>query len=659
MNPSRPIPRRRRVITYLAVAVARYARRVRAWLGRARERNPAAFRVRGVLALLLVLLLARLLFGDNPWEDGVAERVREGKNVRPVDYARTWGWWTSAAIAPVLAALYATVPRWLVPGGAVESSELAPPRATRLFVALTAGAMLLGAWLGLPRLSMSLFEDERYNVQWSIDGYYYRDGSGELRFHEPTWSDTLWHYKWPNNHVPHTILARLSVGAWRGLARQESRLVNEPALRLPAFVAGIASIGALALLLGRLGYPGAGVAAGWILAVHPWHLRYLSEARGYSLALLLTSAACWGLVRALHRGTWGRWALYGASQFLLLWTYPGALLFVVVLNLATASSLICLHRGTPAGRTQALRWALANLAGALLWIRVMAPNMAQFASYLGQEGQGRIDARVLQDAASYLLAGMQWGYRRPNPHFSELSDLAASSPVLVWTTAGLALALVVLGASRLVGAGGVRARMAGVFALPPLVLAGSAWVLTQADMHPHYFLLGLPGGVALLVLGLETGAEHLGRRAGALVMAAAVLAYAAFTHAPRRELRTRAIEPFRESVELCRPTLDPLAPENAQILTATYYMPPLYYDPLVHKVATARELRRLMQEAEASGRALFVNVGRPALARRRYPEVAELAESDRFEEVAMLYGLSSRGHRQVFRYRGKAKDGAR
>ena len=64
------------------------------------------------------------------------------------------------------------------------------------------------------------------------------------------------------------------------------------------------------------------------------------------------------LVRALHRGTWGRWLAYGASQFLLLYTYPGGLYLLLVLNAVTA---LALWRPPP-GHARA-RTAGAALAG--------------------------------------------------------------------------------------------------------------------------------------------------------------------------------------------------------------------------------------------------------------------------------------------------------
>lgn len=615
-----------------------------------REEDPTLFRVRVVLLVLIVACVARLL-DDNPWSDGIAERLAKNAPVRPVDYADTWGWWTAAFIAPVLAALFALAPRWLA-GDDPERPEHAPAPRTRAFTVLVAAAVLAGGVLALPRLSQSLFEDERYNVQWSIDGFYIADGrTGKLRFHEPSWSDTFWHYEWPNNHVPHTILARLSLSAWRALARPDHRMVNERALRLPTFLAGMASIGALGLALWRFGHPAAGVAAAWILALHPWHLRYASEARGYSLALCLLSLALVAAAGVLERGSWRRWSAFGLLQLVLLWTYAASVYYVLFLNAVLVGLVFATHRGTPALRPQLVRWLVVGLFGALVWIHMMAPNLAQFREYVKTPTQEKMDAAWFRDVGSFLVSGMPWGRARANPVFTELSDRAAAAPVLVASFVGAAVLLVVAGALRWLAVGGLRRALVPVLLIPAL-LSVSLALRADSHLHPQYKILALPGLVMLACLGLEGMLRPLGRRACGAGLAAAVLAFAAFTQAPRAELRSRAIQPWRDSVSLTRTDPDPVSPANEEVITVSWSFPPRYYDPRIRRV-DAENLLLAMAEADRRGVPLYANIGRPALAKRRNPEIAEIV-AEHFDEVAHLPGILSRGQRQVLRYRGAA-----
>lgn len=618
-------------------------------LREARERDAVAFWLKSVLIALCVACALRLLIGDNPWTGGVAERVARGAHVRSIDFARTWGWWTAAGTLLALLALLATIPHWLDRRPADVLDALAPQRASRGVVALVAAAVLAGAIFAAPRLSQSLFEDEISNVRWAIDGYWYRDGENELRFHEPRWSDTLWYYKTPNNHVSHSILARFSIAAWRLVEPSEGHMVPETALRMPTFLAGFGAIAAVALLGVRLGHPAAGVAAAWLLALHPWHVRYMSEARAYTLAVLLVSLCVWQLVRSLHHGTWSRWIAYGAGQMLLLWTYPATLWFVVLLNVLAVGSIFRLHRNGPALRSQLVRWAMAGLVGGLVWIRLMAPNIVQFMIYSETVTADVMDRLWFQDTATYLATGIPWGRPAANARHVELSDLAVAHPVLVYGALAVMTGLVLVGFVRWCAAGGVRAGLAWVLVLPGPI--GTAFGLQgNAAMYSQYLIPALPGLALLWGVGLETIARPLGRYGPVAAIAVALALFAAGTESMRSVLRERPIQPWRDAAEATRPTLDPLAPENQRIITVSFYFPPMYYDPLVHRIQAPEQLEYWMNEADRSGSELYINIGRPRLAERRHPELMALGR-EHFDEVATFEGMLSRGQRRVFRYR--------
>ena len=105
---------------------------------------------------------------------------------------------------------------------------------------------------------------------------------------------------------------------------------------------------------------------------------------------------------------------------------------------------------------------------------------------------------------------------------------------------------------------------------------------------------------------------------------------------------------------MTRPSLDPLAEENLDILTVGWQRLPEYYDPNIHEIWNQEQLLGLLGEADRTGRELYVNYGRPNLARRRYPDLVDLAErEDLFEPVARLYGFEPRGLMRVYRYRGR------
>jgi len=625
-----------------------------------RAEDPALFRARALLILTLVVLAVRLIGGDNPWTGGISERTATGDIVRPIDFARTYGWWAAAGNAILATGLLLTARRWLTRGDPVEVTEIAPPAGVprRVFWLLVAGAVVTCGILGYPRLSFSLWDDEVTTVSHSVDGFYERDDSGELTFVEAKWRDTFWFYRWPNNHVPFSILSRLTLAGWRAVAQPERRFVKEEVFRLPAYVAGLASLVLVAVFLRRLGYWLPGVFAAWLLALHPWMLRYTTEGRGYALMLALIPLTLTLSLRALHRGSWGRWLAYGASQFLLLYTYPGCLYLLAALNAVIALALWRIHRGTPVLAQQLPRWLVVNLLGAMAWVQLMFPNMMQLLEWL-DTAIPDTPGRFLVNVLGFLWVGLGWRVGAEGRFYPELVDMALAHPIAF--QAGLAATLLLLAAGflRLLSAGGVRALLSLVLLLPGPLTYWMAMVRNDR-VHEWYYLFALPGLVALVALGLGwifVWVRRPGLRTAltAAAMAVALGSYAAWTGLPRGALRSGSIQPLRESVLLTRGTLDPFAPENQAIITTSFKRGPTYYDPLLIEIESMAEMRKQMRRADRTGAVLYVNLGKPEQARGIRPDLFALLENPEvFEVVATLYGFEPRGHRIICRYRGEA-----
>lgn len=613
-------------------------------------------RLRAILALAALALAARLVFGDDPWTGGIAEREAEGHPLRPVDFARTWRWWASAAGLVATGFALATARRWLGPSEPVVRPDLAPsPRPPWLVPALVA-AMLAAALGAAPRLDHSLWDDEEYTARKAVHGYYREGPDGDPSFLAVRWRDTfLYNLGRPNNHVPFSVLARISVGAWESLTRPSWRHVDERALRLPAYVAGILAVGALGALVARLGSARAGVFAAWLLAFHPWLLRYASEARGYAQALLLVPLVLLGAIAVLRRGSWRRWLAFGAAEAALLWTYPGCVAFLLLVNAGLVAELARAHGRSPDGRQQATRWLVSGVAAGVVFGLLMAPNLAIFLLHT-ESTREVLKSRFWLDTASHLWSGMAWTHGGRGEPYVELGDVARAAPLLFRAMLGVSVLGLVAGALRLVAAGGIRAWLVPALLLPGLLTALGV-VARESLVHEWYFLFALPGLAALLALGLEAPFARAGagtRASGVAVafLAAYLAGYAWLTHDMRASLRAHPVQPLRDVVRLERPVSDPFDPANAEILTASWGLTPRYYDPMLHFVGKPEALEALMRDADTTGRPLFISIGRPSLARKRHRELWELVQrEDLFEEIAHLRGSEPRGEFLVFRYR--------
>ncbi|HET6744687.1 MAG TPA: glycosyltransferase family 39 protein [Candidatus Limnocylindria bacterium] len=111
--------------------------------------------------------------------------------------------------------------------------------------------------------------------------------------------------------------------------------LSEVALRSFSVLAAVATIPFIYLIGRRLGGTLPAAAATLLFVLNPFVLNYAVEARPYSLAMLLTTAATWLLLRAATAddGQRGRWVLYGVVMTLAVWSHFYAV-FVVPAHLA-------------------------------------------------------------------------------------------------------------------------------------------------------------------------------------------------------------------------------------------------------------------------------------------------------------------------------------
>jgi len=610
-----------------------------------------------VLWASLVGLIVYLIDGDKPWSGGVAERLAEGLAPREIDYARTYRWWFCLGSAGLVTGLLATLRHWVGAPRAVECPELAAPnRGGRAVAVVAALAMLTAAVMAAPRLDFPFWDDERRTVRRSLDGQYVRNAEGDLFFREVRWRDSwLYTLNRPNNHVPYTLLARLTLGAWRAVTRPELRFASEPAVRLPAFVFGIAAIGALAWLLWRAGLPWAAGFAAVFLAIHPWQLRYTSEARGYSLLLLCMPLLLGAMVAVLQRGTWRRWIAFGSVEVVLLWVYPAGLAILGVANAALLFELWRRHRG--ALRDPAARWLVTSAVAAALFTLLMGANVLIFAWHYTWEHKP-LTWPETRSVLSHLWVGTHFSFYHVPEHYAELVDKARATPTLFRIALAATGLLGLAGAIRLAVRGRGGALLLAVVLLPAPASLLMVY-LRESMIHEWYFIFALPSLAILLGAGLEALFAWLRPpRVSAVATIAVMLAYLGLYDWLARDVRSSLcsvpIQQTREAVLMTRPGLDPFSEKNRDIITVSFQRAPVYYDPNVHKIFDREELVALLDEADRTGRELYLNYGRASLAPKKYPELVEMAErEDLFEPVGRLYGFEPRGLMRVYRYRGR------
>jgi hypothetical protein len=303
------------------------------------------------------------------------------------------------------------------------------------------------------------------------------------------------------------------------------------------------------------------------------------------------------------------------------------------------------------------RWLAANACAGLALLPLVAPWIPQVIQHMPTTLGLPLFGGWFKNAGTLLLTGSLWSKTGllDSPYL-ELLPWAARHPIEFWIPASLAVLFIVVGALRMLPANAVCASILTVLLLPGLLLVLLAKIKGMY-LQEWYVASMLPGLVTVAAIGMVSIVSAL-QRVRALhwaplpLVLLLIAGYAAFTARIRHRLMTRSMEPFRESVEMTRPTLNPNAPENQRIITASSLMFPLVYDPLVRKALTVEEYKALMREADTREIPLYVNNGFLAGVKDRYPEIHDfLANEQYFECLATLHGTEPMFDRTVYRYR--------
>lgn len=598
--------------------------------------------LRGVLGVLIVLASLYLLLGQKPWEIKDLSKIQ--------NFGIRFSWWAAAINLVPLIVLLVTANRWAVP---LNLSAVPPLRIPRGCVYGILGAMLAFAVLGGLRLGSSLWDDEEYAVRRAILGTYKVRDDGTIRFRQIPWSHTFWYYTKPTNHVFQSILARLSLSTWRAVVRPKGLQINERAVRFPSYVGGILAVGTVGLLVGRAGFPREGVVASWLLALHPWFLRLAPEARGYGLVFFLIPLACLTALRVAETGWWLWWLGLAGTEFALLYTWPPALMVLLVLNACLVLRVLADQRLHASRWVLLSRWLVSGTIAAMAFFQLFLPCLPQFRDYIKIDHPFVALGYWLKNVGSLLFTGSPWSKTGSLfPPYPETFPQAAEHPVFFGIAAGLTLALVAFGAVRLGQKGKGGKMLVAVFLVPgPVVFVLAA--LKHTYLYEWYVAFMLPGLAALAGMGL-IGAMAWARKPWIpwVTAAAALVVFWGISSQARRHLLSGPAQPIRESVLLTRPNLDPADPRNLSIITVSSLVSPEVYDPLVRRVTSLESYRALMEEADRRGVPLYVNNGFPLELGYKYPAVsALLADSNVFEPVAHLYAIEAMLDRSVVRYR--------
>lgn len=566
----------------------------------------------GGLAVLLILWLA---LADKPWQIDMTGKV---KLPQLVAY---WLWWGGLVNLIITGGLLAMCRWWT---GPLMPADFPAPKVSRpvWFWPLVLVAMIIAAWFAVPRMTFSLWDDEELSGRQAIVGKYQTDKkNGEVSFRHIRWYETVFDYRTPNNHVLHSILSRACLDTWQATLHNGGLPFAEWPMRIPALVFGIAAVGTLAWFLRENGFAAAGVSAAFLLAIHPWHLRYASEARGYSMIICLLPLIFVFWQRAIRTGSWFWWGAFAVAQFASFYSHPGMLFLLAILNVLTIPALMFSRESALPFFTQSGRWFCVNSLAAMLSIFLFLPLLPQAREYFEHEGYRGVVLgwSWIKGALSLMLNGGPWisgpGYPGINANGTVATALIVFA--LVVTTVGIV---------RFLSRGWLASCITATVLAAPLLTFGFSRMRSMM-IYESYIIYVLPLLIAFAAVGIWSLC-HLLRSVPTgrvLAPAAAILiisGYFAVTQGFRTWLSHNSLQQIRESVVASHRSLDPKS--DGGILTASFCIPPYLYDAYMTRPDSVQEFIDVLKQADREKKTLYFNIGMPWAAREYSPSMWKL-----------------------------------
>jgi hypothetical protein len=366
-------------------------------------------------------------------------------------------------------------------------------------------------------MDRGLERDEQDTVRRDILGFYITNADGSEDYRLPPWSETMWEDTQANNPFLFSITARAALTVWQDLNGKAPAQVNRIVLRLPALIPGMLSLVALWWWLRLMGLTLSANIALLLGALHPMHVDYSTQARGYAYVMMFTALALGLGWLALTQGRWRHWAGLAACFLGSLCANPGSIYFCASMGTSIGIYLtvrLIRYRDIDA-RAGLVRFIICNVFAAAIYLPLVLPALPQALGYL-KTFKGALDGPWPLQTLSKYFAGVMMPaatdyYMAVNDELSTweffMRDYVRSERLLLLVVFLIVPSLIVCGVSRLVSVD----RKAW-----PLIIAGlgaplCAYVYHRpADttyLYYWYLIYALPVVIALVGAGLERCGE--------------------------------------------------------------------------------------------------------------------------------------------------------
>ena len=658
---------------------------------------------RVLVGILMFLLLLFLGFSQKPWarqqpsekgEEGIIQAAGQGPSSASAPAAvkhriSQWFYYAAAVNAMLCALLVLAAGWWAKPvadldvdtgGSLIVDAKAWWDSDWWFWLIITIVALLaIGLRWQLAHGSLSREEAQilkpliaKYQPAQGAGGSTEQPGKGEFQRGSPY--HAFWSAPEAVNYLGFGVLSRFFLTAWQALGDRQLYEFSELVMRFPSLLAGVLSVFLTGVLLRNWGFAWPGIFTAFFLAIHPWHIRYSVDARGFSLATFFALLGVYFLTHALRRGSWGYWLFWALAQMLMLWILP--YMFSVYLTfLAFAGvGIFYYHSGNFAFKRLLGRFLAVSLFVVMFFIQFIIPWYLQIKDWNGliELSSGSLTSlEFINQLWCNLSVGFPSRLIEQSADFSSVKELMGTLPLpfllLFWIVLYLVVPVLTL-------SGAIRLSMAnstGGLAVLPLFFA-TPLLLLQAYYKPYFseasLLLALPALGMCIFLGATTlfsgrrGLSPATSYAQYIAMSTICLGFLLISFPQMRLLQRHPYMPLRNVAahlhlnDLADSTTDSSAQhgviragcgKGGQILSV--------YDPFVSYFETLDELRKLSSEAQKSNKTLYVFYGFKSVNELLFPEIfSYLNQGGYFKPVAEFQGIEPSFSYTVLSYTGKS-----
>jgi hypothetical protein len=459
----------------------------------------------------------------SPKKGAVAAAVKRSRVWELPEYTQYGLWIGGWSVLVILALLFVTFPLWQ----RATTAETLPstsykPKGRWQWLGLVL-VLILAAGQRAPLIPNGIQWDEHDNLRRNFHGFTAMDAKpGKEPWQPATWQAAFFENERGNNPFLYSVCAHASLDLWRAFTGAPRDRFNAAAMRVPSFIFGLLAIGAVWGLGNRLGGPRVALLAALVCALHPLHVRYSVEARGYCVTLWLAPllvSYVWDFLRSSSWKTAFAVACVAAGN---MYAFPGSVYFVATAVLLLAACLF---------RKRAALWKLV-VAGSVALAAILFLMMPGVLA-----AKQNLDSQFFKNGLSptWLMQTWHWmsvGCHSPNDVVyralssgeMSMASFLSGQPLVSFVALVLIPSLLMVGFLKWRQTSGPWGVVLGLMVMPPIFCLLHHGLLTKYTIFQWYMIYALPllivlAGSGVFYLGEKTAKLHA--RAPSLVVALA------------------------------------------------------------------------------------------------------------------------------------------